>query len=1217
MNPKRPCTLTLALLCLSILSGAWPRTTMAQQSQPVSLSALTENQRVSGFRAGALYLNDAEQPFGARLRHERTGFTLDYLELQSVPQALMWVNSFPTSDRGEPHTQEHLLLGKGNAGRQHSSLEDMSLAGSTAFTMQWRTVYQLHTAAGPEVFYKLFESQTDSLLHPDYSDEEIRREVSHWGYNENPADKSLRLEEKGTVYQEMVSSYERPVSRVFRVATQLVYGDRHPLSYSAGGWPSAIREMRPEHIRQFHADNYRLGNMGMVASFPKEMALGSVLARLDQILNRLEPKQEPRRFASEADLPAPKPAPTGEIRLAEYPHKNEQQPGWVMFAWPAARDLDTREKALLNLFLSNVAGDATTNLYKMFVDTKTRVMDTGAKGVFGFLDDEMVVGNPVYIALTDVVPANMTPEKLGEMRQKVVDELRRVASFSDGSPELAEFNTRLRNRVIQNRRALSKFVNSPPGFGFRSSDAGWMSHLIDLNRTPGFRKSVTLRPELEHIDKLLAGKENVWRAYVAKWKLTDALPYVVAAKPSPQIIQREEEAGRARAAAELARVRAKYNTADDKATLARFKTEYDATTAELERQAKQSATLRFVEHPPLTLDDQLDFKVTQLQGGVPLVASTFENMTSATTGVALRLDGVPEGQLVYLSMLPTLLTQAGVIRDGRPVSFEEMSELLRQEILALNSIFSANYKTDRVELVVRGSGNDAAESRRAVEWMRLVLTSPDWRPENLPRIRDVVDQTLSGLRNRMQGAEENWVNDPADAYWRQDNPLLLTTNSFLTRAHNVHRLRWMLKDAGEGAEREAVSGFLEALAAAPRAQSGVGRVQMQNLLHFMQKGELRDRYFNDLKGDFGNLTPGAKALAVEAAKDLEQLLADIPDQTLHADWAYLARQIRHDLLTPPAQALADLNALRQGLLKTGGARLFLIGSRSSQAALEPGIKNLLGGMEQAAHQPVKYGSTRLVEARLRERVAEQGAPVFVGLMNPNTQGGVFLNSAPSVSYLEADNRDLLLDYLATRLYAGGGAHGIFIKTWGAGLAYSNGFRGSPATGRIGYYAERTPELPQTLRFVIDELKKAQPDPGLVEYAIAGAFGAFRSASPYEARGEAMAADLADGLTPDVIRRFRQSVLALRRDPKLSDELFRRMTNVYARILPGLGTKARDVRGGVFYVIGPEKQLTAYEEYLKTVEGPDARLHRIYPRDYWMTLKSADAGGTTGRAGASR
>ncbi|HWS53580.1 MAG TPA: hypothetical protein VN228_05615 [Pyrinomonadaceae bacterium] len=1218
MNTKRPSLLALTLLCAATLGGTLPRTTtMAQQNTTAALERLTENQLVNGFRAEAVYLDAADRPFGARLRHERSGFTLDYLEIQSVPQAFMWVNSVPTSDRGEPHTQEHLLLGKGNVGRTHSSLEGMSLAGSSAFTMQWRTAYHMHTAAGPEVFYKLFESLTGSMLRPDYTDEEIRREVSHWGVNENPADKTLRLEEKGTVYQEMVSSYERPIFRIFRAANTLVYGAEHPLARSAGGWPAAIREMRPEHIRQFHSDNYRLGNMGMVASFPRDMPLGSVTTRLDEILDRLEPKQEQRRFASEKDLPAPRPAAAGTIELVEYPHKNEQQPGWVMFAWPATLTLDTREKALLNLFLSNVAGDATTNLYKLFVDTKTRVMDTGAKGVFGFIDDEMVVGNPVYMGLTDVTPANMTKEAISSVRQKIMDEMKRIATLPDGSPELAEFNARLRNRVIQNRRALAKFVNSPPGFGFRNSDSGWMTHLQDLNRTPGFRKSVTLKPELAAVEKLLGSKENPWRALVAKWKLADAAPYAVAAVPSPRLIQQEEQAARERAQAEAARLRAKYNAADEAEALRRFKAEYDATTAELERLAKQSVTMRFVENPPLTLDDQLDFKVAE-SGGVQTVASTFDNMTSATTGIALRLDGVPEDKLVYLSMLPALLTQTGVVRDGRPLSFEEMSELLRQEILALNSYFSTNFRTGRAELVVRGAGNDAAESQRALEWMRLALYSPNWRVENLPRIRDLVDQTLGNLRQRMQGPEEAWVNNPADAYWRQDSPLLLSTSSFLTQSHNVHRLRWMLKDVGQGAQREALSEFFSNLAG---AGAKGGRDELKILLGAMQgKGEMLKQLPAALAphGEgFTRLPQAAGPLAVEAAKDLEQLLADIPDQTLAADWDYLVRQIRHDLLTPPERALAELDAVRQSLLKTGGARLFVIGSRQTQAALQPGVGSLVAGLAKSPLAPAKYAGARLVESRLRERVGQKESPIFVGLMNPNTQGGVFLNSAPSISYLEADDREGMLDYLASRLFAGRGAHGIFIKTWGAGLAYSNGFRGSPATGRIGYYAERTPELPQTLRFVIGELKKAQPDPGLVEYAVAVAFSEFRSASPYEVRGEAMAADLADGLTPDAVRRFRQSILALRKQPNLSAELFKRMGDVYARILPGYSTKARDVRGGVFYVIGPEKQLTAYEQYLKTVEGQDARLYRIYPRDYWMTLKTADTQSQTERSSGTR
>src|SRR5205085_8954747 len=124
---------------------------------------------------------------------------------------------------------------------------------------------------------------------------------------------------------------------------------------------------------------------------------------------------------------------------------------------PAQLKLDTQEKTLLNLFLSNVAGDPTTNLYKMFVDSKTKVLETGAKAVFAFLDDEMVEGNPVYMGLTDVAPADMTDEKIADIRHRIMDEMKRVASFADGSPELKEFNERRRSRVIQTRRGLAKF----------------------------------------------------------------------------------------------------------------------------------------------------------------------------------------------------------------------------------------------------------------------------------------------------------------------------------------------------------------------------------------------------------------------------------------------------------------------------------------------------------------------------------------------------------------------------------------------------------------------------------------------------------------------------------------------------------------------------------------------------------------------------------------
>jgi hypothetical protein len=346
------------------------------------------------------------------------------------------------------------------------------------------------------------------------------------------------------------------------------------------------------------------------------------------------------------------------------------------------------------------------------------------------------------------------------------------------------------------------------------------------------------------------------------------------------------------------------------------------------------------------------------------------------------------------------------------------------------------------------------------------------------------------------------------------------------------------------------------------------------------------------------LSASSKKLAVDAARDLQSLLPGIPDDSLAADWTSLCGQMRRDLESGPEKTLAVLEAVRRSIAATGGARIFLIASPPSEQALAPAIEGLPKLLEDGKAAKAVYRSGRRIEERLRARSPEATRPLFVGFVDPNTQGGVFLNSAPGAGYADT-SPDALLDCLASLLYAGHGAHGLFMKTWSAGLAYSNGIRVRPLDARVNYYAERTPLLPQTLEFVIGELKKAEPDPALADYAIAGAFDGTRSALPYESRGEAMAEDLADGLTPEVVARFHRAILDLRRRPDLTQELFRRMPRVYARVLPGMGMPAKDITGAVNFVIGPEKQLEAYEQYLQKAEGAGTRLFRLYPRDFWI------------------
>jgi Zn-dependent M16 (insulinase) family peptidase len=1182
----RAVTLMLVTLCASA--------TVAQTGS-VTLSGLRPGVPVHGFHVESRYVNASGQPIGARFVHERTGFTLDYVAMQTAPQAFIWVRTYPVSDRGEPHTQEHLLLLKGSRGRALADLEMMALGVSSAFVQGWRTAYHFHTPAGPDVFYRLLDTYLDALLSPDYTDEEIRREVRNFGVTAD-ADGTLRLEEKGTVYNEMVSSFERPGTLPARALVQALYGDNHPLAWSAGGFPAAIREMEPAHIRRFHADHYQLGNMGMVGVYPSEMSLEQVLVRTDAMLLRHQGDRPAGRvFMDESRLPAPRMAPPGEIRVVDYPHQNPQQPSLLMLGWPAERRLDSREQLLLDLFLDTVAGDPTTNLYRIFIDREQREIETGAQAVSASASRDM--GHPVVMRLLDASPALLTETRVREVRERILAELRGIAAYGDGSPELLEFNARLRSRLVETRRASANFLDQPPGFGQRNTGSAWISLLHRLSEEPGFDKSLALAPELKFADGLLAGGRNVWREYLLKWQLLDASPYVVVARPSPELIERERRERRERADAEVRRLAATYGTASEQATIRRYQADYDAESVRLDAAAAAGTRPPFIDAPPMVLDPQLTYDVAEM-AGVPVVVSTFPGMSGATAGLALRLDVVPQPDLLYLALLPQLLTDVGVIRDGRPMPVQEMRTALRHEILELRAYISGSVRTGRSELVLRGSGTDTRESSAAVGWMQDVLTSPDWRPENLPRIRDVVDQALGDLRRTMQRAEEQWVNDPANAYRRQDDPLFLATQSVLTRTYHAYRLRWQLQALPPGADGAALLAFLRTL------EPAGAEAQRPELLALLRAigGEAPTQAavappLRRYAAAFEALSPGARAMASEAARDFELTLADVPDGSLAADWRHLAAQMARDLEMPPARALDALHRVRRLVLNTGSARLFTIGSPEGHAALRPALQSLAGVLSREAVPRVAYARDRVVDARLAARTASAQAPLFVGLVNPNTQGGVFLHSAPLVTF-EDTGREALLDYLASRLYGGGGSHSLFSKTVAAGLAYSNGLGGSPISGRITYYAERVPELPQTLRFVIGELRRAERDDSLVDYAIAQAFLGSRSGTRYEERGEAMAADLADGQTPEQVRRFREAILALRREPDLLGQLFTRLERVTGRVFPGYGPPSVSVPDGVYFVIGPEPQLQLYEEYLRSAED-GAQLHRLYPRDFWL------------------
>lgn len=1165
-----------------------------------SFTKLSEGKKIADFACEAVYLNDADNIMGARFRHTKSGFVLDVLSIQSLPQSFMWVNSPAPSDQGEPHTMEHLLLGKGNKGRYVASLENMSLGNSSAFTMQYRTCYHYNTSAGNDVFFNLFEEKLDALLHPNFSDEEIRREVCNIGVATDDRDGSLHLEEKGTVYNEMVTSYERPWGNLYFRLGRMLYGEDHPLALESGGFPADIRTMTPEDIRNFHSSTHHLNNMGAIVSVANDVGLDNCLKELSSILKEVEPDAKPGQdpAAIVERMPDPSGAEYGMIDVVSFPHQNANEPGLLVYAWPPTRKLNSIEYIVFDLLVQNLASGQTSNLYRKFIDSQERVMNVEASSVFGWSSDDP--GFPIYIGFSDIKNDLLTEAMIDSIRTLILEEIEKIASFTDGSEELTAFNERAHNRVTQDTRATAEFLNTPPRFGYRGTYSRWLGLLQQMHDKGGFERSLVSKDDYAAVRKLLSSGSNFWREYIADWRLLEDIPYGVGTKPDPEALARSEAERNERLEQYGAELEKKYNVADRAEAIARYAAEYDQKTAEIDKAAQSITMPDFIDNPPMTIDDRLDYRIEKLSSGGDIVVSTFDNISSATAGLVFNLYAIPEDKLFYVPILPTMMTEIGIVEEGESVPYDVVEERLRREVLSIYPYFTTNFRTQRAELAILASGGNPDETDNAMKWMERFIFDANLNLDNLPRIRDAVDLELRNARTRMSGSEESWVNTPANAYWRQNNPLLLLSSCFLTQEHAFFRIRWMLKDYEEDNELEQFNYFIKSII---NVSSKLDEESFATLLK-----ELGESNRVAAIDDSGNVTTrtsdidltAAKNLIADAISDLSASISETASNSIKKDVAYLCQVMQTGLETPPVVVLDNVRRIMRTLLHTDNVRGYIVANSDDQQQVLPELQRITDRFTRTATELQQYDTTPRILARLKSRTEVDGDPTFVGLLNESTRAGVHINSAPLASF-EDNDRDKLLDFLAGRLYGGGGAHSMFMKTWGAGLAYSNGLRSNEMTGRMTYYAERCPDLSQTMSFVVDQLKNAPHDKSLADYAVSQAFAVIRSGDSYISRGMAMANDIADGLMPADVENFRKQILELSKEDNLYEDLHERMKTTYGRVLPGFGVSClAPENDAICFVIGPTKQFESYDRYLAATEGDAAQLYRLRPRDYWLT-----------------
>ena len=313
-----------------------------------------------------------------------------------------------------------------------------------------------------------------------------------------------------------------------------------------------------------------------------------------------------------------------------------------------------------------------------------------------------------------------------------------------------------------------------------------------------------MKPSWRRSSRPLAQPGNVWPRDSRRGSSPAAQPWVLAAKPNPDLMRASRRSAPARGAAEVARLKAQYGAATNQEALARYRSRLRRRDARSStRPAARVTPPSFVDNPPMTLDDQLDFKVVSACGRYParrLDVRQHDQRHHGHRAAARRRSG--RIRLLY-SCDPARAAharrrhrerQAGVLRGDERAAAEGDSQPHARTSAPIRRPGASSWSC-------AAPGNDAAGIEARIDWMRLVA---------LPS-RLAAGEPAAHPRRRRPDAERPAPHDAdgrrklgapvATAYWRQDNPLLLTATSFMTQTHHVYRLRWMLKDATPEAAR--------------------------------------------------------------------------------------------------------------------------------------------------------------------------------------------------------------------------------------------------------------------------------------------------------------------------------------------------------------------------------------------------------------------------------
>lgn len=1139
------------------------------------LAALKKGELVGGLRCANLYADAEGHVVGGKFWDVRSGAPIYLLQIETVPQVFMWVDTPAHSNKGVAHALEHLLGGKGTKGRYVSLLREMRLSRSAAATTDDFNLYSFSSGTGLDGLFEQFHAWLDALYMPDFTDLEAEREFYHFGISVDPATKKKTLVEKGSVYDEMQTG--QGIYQYYFELNKRVFGLDNPFGFYSSGVPDEMRHVVPADIRRFHHEHYHLGpTTGFIfALSPKEDAF-SFLHRISQDVDQFTDSDVHQQIHNEVIKPkySIQPASNAGITLFPFPSNSESDRGEVRFGWKPVKTESQVDLRLLQLFFRALADGDKSVLYKSLIDSKTRDFASGATNVESLVFLENSPYFPAeFVGFSGIAGKQLTEERIEQLRNRITATIRRISQYPDSSESLVAFNQLITSYAKAWRRSQSVWTKSAPQFGL-NYETQWKEHLEYLEMDPSFTRSISDEPVWRAVERRMQSGKNIWGGLIRNFHLLE-VPYATASVPSQQLLEEMDSNRRKRVEAKIKQLMDRFHTDDEQQALARFEQEETVKTKEIDKIAARVRRPRFTDHPPLTPDDNIRYTQFRLNS-VPVIATFFDRAPTIDLGLSFDLRRIPQRYYKYLPILPRCLDSLGLKTADKVIPY---ADLQAQTQTAMNE-FSVRYDfspvSQRADFRIQASTTTPAEFRRALVLIQRITTLNYLDFSNVDRLRDVVDKRLAEDDLFNTGENDYWFINPSNAFRYQDDFLYLTLSSFFTRAHWDGRLKWLLHKPVQPAEITSLANFA---ANTLSASSGMSRKQLSETLS----------------------RSNAQGLEGELVEYWERNIPSFSQDELLAGLRRLAVEVQDDLKTGPEKTIADLRELQKLVLNRRTLSIDLTLDHADLAEIQPKLAKFLESIPDSAYpgdlaDNASEKTPLMDNVRRRYNVGGLAFPWYVGLEDPRstTANMVFYADFPGYSQLD---RQSLLRALSSKLVSGSGPQTVYTKIEEDGLAYGSSISSDPKLRLLRYYAARSPDIPSLVNLV-NSIAAAIPqlhDESLIDYALQQTFPPPRSMATFTERGIGIATDIRDGNDPAQVRRFSEAILKLRADPNLLSEL----TSIVAdSICPVLikneCTSQQQQARSLFFFTGPEGLLADAEKRLGM-----PKMLRIYPSDFWI------------------